>query len=444
MQFQDVVFPSMTVCNLNQVEASFLRELNVYGNATMTNLLFNEFIHGHHRNLSEEGRKVINDVLQDISSDNSSYYSSFIHTSFLERSSQSCNNLFTSVSFRKMNLTSNKIPDGSYVELIPLGPGHFSTDFGSCCSFVPHLNLKPFNMQSVEESYHGLKADALNGETNGLNFLLDAEQFNYAYYDSNSAGFKISLHSHLDKPMIQFSSQFIFVGTENQINLKPSLSYTTDNAISTFTPEERGCYADGEANLTYLPYWLGYHYEMNNCLIDQGIRDIVWNCRCIPSFGLSLDAAGSPMDEETYIPRCRGEKLHCANARKRSLGMEFIATENDIIVPEAMKSPNKIGNISKPKALKCMPACKVQENNNQVSIAAYPQQEIFFHQKMFCDVASHIWQKTCQDENKAYFLNKKQPLLCRVLKNFDDFFGKPRFQADMVNATCLLIKRLAS
>ena len=250
----------------------------------MVNLLFDEFINGHKRNLNKEEKKLFNDVLTNISG----YLEG--NPDFLQKSSQLCNNLFISISFREKNLTSNRIPNGPYVELVPLGASHFSTDFGSCCSFTPHLHLKPFDTRSLEEVYHGLKADALNGDTNGLDVLLDAEQFNYAYYTTYSAGFKISLHNHLDKPMIQFSSQLINTGTETQINLKPTLSYTTDDAISTFTPEERGCYADGEANLTYLPYYLGFRYEMNNCLIDQGIRDIIWNCRCIPNFGLGLDA----------------------------------------------------------------------------------------------------------------------------------------------------------
>ena len=217
------------------------------------------------------------------------------------------------------------------------------------------------------------------------------------------------------------------------MNLKPTLSYTTENAISSFTPEERGCYADGEANLTYLPYYLGFRYEMNNCLIDQGIRDIVWNCRCIPNFGLGLDAGGFPMQEDTYIPRCSGKKLYCANEWKKHMGMESIAAKKDIVVSEALESPDKIGNISKPDAIKCMPACKAQDNNNQISTAAYPQQDNFFHQKLFCDVASHIWQRTCQNENRAYFLNRKQPLLCLVLKNFDEFFGQLHITDKSIN-----------
>ena len=212
----------MTVCNQNQVEASFLKDLDLYGNTDKIKLLFDEFIHGHQRNLSQNEEELLNDVLKNITFGHRSST-----PSFLSKSSQSCKDLFISIDFRQMNLTSTRIPNGSYIQLVTLGPGHFSTDFGSCCTFIPYLHLKPFNPQSVKDMYHNLKSKALNGETHGMNFLLDAEQFNYAYYDTNSAGFKISLHNHLDKPMIQFSSQLIFTGTETQINLKPALSYTT-------------------------------------------------------------------------------------------------------------------------------------------------------------------------------------------------------------------------
>ena len=51
---------------------------------------------------------------------------------------------------------------------------------------------------------------------------------------------------------MQFGSVLLHSGTETQMNLKPTVSYATKDAISTFTPEIRDCYADGEANLTYL------------------------------------------------------------------------------------------------------------------------------------------------------------------------------------------------
>ena len=47
-------------------------------------------------------------------------------------------------------------------------------------------------------------------------------------------------------------------------------------------------------------------------------------------------------------------------------------------------------NTSKPASIQCLQNCKVQDNNNQLSFAPYPQKGTFFYQNFFCDVASHI------------------------------------------------------
>ena len=388
------------------MEASFLKENNAYGNIERINILHNEFIQGRDGNLSQADELFVNEIKEALGIDNS----------FLFRSMQLCTNMFISITFRGMNLTWNQLPPEEGI----IGPTYYPTDFGSCCYLVPHLDLRPdseFENMTFKELYHDLKADTLNGETNGVDIVIDAEQFNYAYHHSNSAGFKIAMHHHLDKPMIQFSSQLIFPGTETQINLKPIISKTTDAAISLFDPIERKCYADGEANLTYLRYDEGFRYEMNNCLIDQGIKDIIWNCRCMPSFGPEM------ADYLAYIPMCSGEKLLCANTRMKSIGMKKVQFDNNIIVSEALKNPDMIGNISKPDSIECMPGCTVQENRNQMSFAPYPQRRNFFYQKTFCKVASHIWQKTCQNENREYFMRIEQPTLCPILKSFHEFFG---------------------
>ena len=118
----------------------------------------------------------------------------------------------------------------------------------------------------------------------------------------------------------------------------------------------------------------------------------------------------------------------------KSLGMGFpIAEENNIIMQEAKDSPNKIGNISKPADISCMPACEVQNNKNQMSYAPYPQRRNFFYQTTFCEVAAHIWQETCQDENRAYFMDKDQPNLCPLLHEFDEFFGKKEMKHNVVS-----------
>ena len=212
--------------------------------------------------------------------------------------------------------------------------------------------------------------------------------------------------------------------------MKPTISYLTKDAISRFSPDERGCYSDSEVQLTYLTKEQGFRYEMNNCLIDQGIREIIWNCRCLPFF--FYEKMEAYLD---FIGPCSGEKLYCANKRLQSIGLQSSnSKENHTIVPEAMESPdimgNETNNITKPDPIKCVASCKLQENDSQMSFVPYPQIGNFFYQKAFCDVASHIWQETCQKPDRAYFMNKTQPLLCPVLQDFSGYFyGKKKENA---------------
>ena len=114
-----------------------------------------------------------------------------------------------------------------------------------------------------------------------------------------------------------------------------------------------------------------------------------------------------------------GKKLYCAQSR----GLLENTTGNYFGISEVTDNRTKIGNITRPKSIKCLPACRVQENNNQMSYAPYPQKRNFFHQKNFCHVASHIWQITCQNENRRFFMDKWQPKLCQVLASYDEYFG---------------------
>ena len=370
----------------------------------------NEFLLGRKGNLSEDHKEIVTKVKEMIGLD----------FTFNEWSRQKCKDLFMSMSFRGKLLTWKDLPQDWQLEE-EHGPYVYSTDFGACCFLAPHLNFEPTDWnKSFEEIYHGLEADALNGRANGLDLVLDAEQFNYAFYESNAAGFKISLHHHLDKPMIEFSSQLINIGTETQITLKPSVSYTTADAISRFKPEERGCFVEGEVNLTYLTYADGYRYESNNCVIDQGIRDIIWNCRCTPRIWPPWHAVYHLYGE--FIEYCSGEGLYCETTRLKSLGLGKILDEHNIIVQDALKNETWIGNISKPNPINCIPACQEQENFIQMSYAPYPQRGNFFYQKKFCYVASHAWQITCQVEHRKYFLDLKQPNLCQTIEKFKNYF----------------------
>ena len=110
---------------------------------------------------------------------------------FLDWTRQYCNHAFLSLSFRGKSLTWRELPKEEIYWQITLGPRYFPTDFGACCMLIPHLYFERRNSNiSLKEWWFDVEADSLNGEANGLEVILDAEQFNYAYHKANSAGFR--------------------------------------------------------------------------------------------------------------------------------------------------------------------------------------------------------------------------------------------------------------
>ena len=73
----------------------------------------------------------------------------------------------------------------------------------------------------------------------------------------------------------------------------------------------------------------------------------------------------------------------------KSMGSD-VDEENNFIMPEALEDPNVIGDILKPPPMNCIAACKLETNDIDMSYARYPQKKVFFHQKAFCNTASHI------------------------------------------------------
>ena len=66
-------------------------------------------------------------------------------------------------------------------------------------------------------------------------------------------GFKLSVHHHLDQPIMSIKEIDISVGSESQVAVSTTLTTTTDIARSRFGPIQRGCYFEGELFLKYLP-----------------------------------------------------------------------------------------------------------------------------------------------------------------------------------------------
>ena len=389
--------------------------MNISENMKMSEALVTEYIIGHKgSHKSQEHKKVANDFKK--------FSKNGLFSSY---STQKCENMFMNIHFRGKFL---EWKDHKNVDDTIFGNFEHKTDFGICCYFVPHLYFQESidnKNASIGDRYHRLKADALSGKKHGLDILLNAEQFNYADPQSNSVGFQIALHNHRDKPIMQFSSDLLHPGTETQINLKPTLTKTTDDAISRFSPKNRDCYSDGEGQLTHITYQEGYRYEMNNCFVDEKIKEIIWSCRCRPVVWEKCLSCGS--DDHYYnamktLPLCTGRRLYCSNERMKFIGLEKMPESEDTILPEATKSPKLIGNVTKPQSIPCLPGCVVQHNNKLLSHSLYPQKTIFAYKKPFCIVASHVLFKTCLQQNRRILLNEQHPNLCPILEVFNESF----------------------
>ena len=77
---------------MNQIEASTMKDLGVYGNTNLTNILINEFILGTDENLTLSANELVNEVKNKLA--NASM------EDFAQYASQSCSNLIISIKFQ--------------------------------------------------------------------------------------------------------------------------------------------------------------------------------------------------------------------------------------------------------------------------------------------------------------------------------------------------------
>ena len=333
---------------------------------------------------------------------------------FLASSQQNCQNLIVSLQFQDKRYY---FKDFHQNETYHVGPWPYPVDFGMCCLIMPHA------LEFALPIYDKSESVAKSGKLNGLDIVLDAEQFNYAYQQEQGQGFNIALHNFSDQPMFQLSSEFINVGTNTQINIKPTVTYTASVALARFSPEDRNCYKRGEQKLNHLPLEYGYGYEMNNCLIDKAIHEVIGNCSCYPLF-----ASGAAYRDtyKEYTSYCTGKGLYCENQIKKSLGLGKSMDHKYFNSTSGFES---FGNHSFIAKIKCLPSCLVQDMTTEKSFTNYPQRNHFIRTKEFCEVASHIWQISCiNGSDRKYFLDKMYPNLCSVLRKYEEFFGD--------NSTC--------
>ena len=240
------------------------------------NILIEEYLDGREQDLNPDDEERLKDVKVKMDAEKDEYGRIEYY--------QSCKDQYLSVEYK------GKVLNWNEVDFYDLNKGAqwFGLDFGACCSFVPHLNIdNSYENDTFLEKYHETDFTAMHGEDNGVKILFDIEQWNYAHINGRASGLKVSLSDPRSKPMMEFSSQALKAGSDVKITIKPTVTYTTDDAIEKFEPHDRKCYEEGENPLEEVSYDDGFAYDMINCLINQGLINIYWYCRCVPKFASS-------------------------------------------------------------------------------------------------------------------------------------------------------------
>ena len=74
---------------------------------------------------------------------------------------------------------------------------------------------------------------------------------------------------------------YAYEGTETLLTLDATKFNTNERTYPIDAPN-RNCYLDGEFDLKYTPYDLGFVYTLDNCQINAYVDVVVKNCSCLP------------------------------------------------------------------------------------------------------------------------------------------------------------------
>ena len=296
-----VYFPSVTICNINQVRESFFLDMELDSShpqgSEIIELLYKQFYSGSKKKTTEIEMDEIKNFLTSknyviaefkyhniTSKDNKTLkkklknfedYLAFFQPQ-IEKGAQ-LTRLAVQEPLGHMILKAsygNITKPGTSKDFMP----HFGTDYGICGIIKPQTVFDPkledvFYKEKVFREHIHIKKGAEVGRKNGLSLLLDTETFDYSFHLKASEGFKVAIHHHLDQPIMSIKELDVSPGSLFQIAVTPTLITTSDSARDRFTPEERGCYFEDELPLKYLPSPI-YRYEMSNCLFEAAYEEV--------------------------------------------------------------------------------------------------------------------------------------------------------------------------
>jgi len=384
----DIFFPSVTICNVNQVKLSILEKagLNEKQRQEDSKHLLKYFIQGVDR---DKPPASWSNTFENIKENLSWNPANDDGEPFVNIASQSCSDMMVDVSWRV-----NKSRRESH-QFYEAQKSH--TDYGSCCRIFPHLdfiNQRTRNIptdQYTAEDFLSISPHSKNGMENGLRLLVDAEIFEYSYYPRGSEGFDIALADSRDRAVVRQQGFYVKPGTESMVSMQVVGYSTTQEALGHFNPEERDCYMDEEFQPLYFNKSTGFRYEMSNCLYSSIIQKIEETCGCQPVFAVLREKRLS--GTENTLRRCVGASLSCVNGILLDWGSSDEGLDHAL-------------NVVTNNRDRCLQACQFQSIHATSSSNNYPSRNTLKKREDFCLIINKI-RKICKDPYRKIVLEKK-------------------------------------
>merc|ERR1719278_806272 len=331
----EVYFPSVTVCNLNQIRMSQAYRMgfqDIARSSAVSRLFIQKYFlaatgEDQDDKLNQRAATEINweaelaKIKGSLSSNGIKWNDTSQPFITVDGTAQDCSDLMIHTKW-------NRVDRYSYSSHVTF------TDFGYCCRIYPKLELEEPMLAPANDSdwvlpqYSGKKfwpeyerrRGSKNGIENGLMLLMDVETFENAHYPRKADGLIVALSGNLERPLVGQSGTFVEPGSANLISFEVIGTNTTDEALIKYRPDIKGdsnggtrtCYADNNDKLEFDPKYYGrerfFKYSMSNCLYSAMVGAIEKECSCTPIFK-RRENQGFRMESEFQKPYCMEDQF---------------------------------------------------------------------------------------------------------------------------------------
>jgi hypothetical protein len=415
----EVYFPSVTVCNLNQFRMSQANRMgldmttpsgsnqarwftNTYL-ASGSDFDYEQEIKAANKSDKKNWDKELADMQNNLAKAGINWDPAKENFISVNGTAQDCSDLMLHTKWNSID----KYGYSSHVTY---------TDFGYCCRIYPILELEePSMLQHSKWSGEWLRPEyrdkkkfraeyearrgSKNGIGNGLLLMMDVETFEDAHYPRKADGLIVALSGNLERPLVGQSGTFLEPGSANLITFEVVGTNTTHKALIKYRPDIKGnseggsrtCYVDNNDRLEFDPKYFDnanyFKFSMSNCLYSSMVTAIESRCNCTPTYSrreVKHTWSGPPPVS------CVGDKMKCMENLTRAWG----SNEHGLNMAEDQQGA--LGELPK----LCHENCDSQELRVATSRSGYPKKRTLPLTEDFCLIVAKM-RKICKDKNRA-------------------------------------------